>query len=98
MSCDAECFNDDLFLSDHVLLSNEAFVPGRVLDVGSDGVDEVDEQGAGAGDRDAGEQGAVVGDRDAGDDDHGDACDRCVAVAGHGVQVHSNEHLVMLTV
>ena len=77
-----------MICSDQLLLSNDAVVPGNELGVGNDGVDEVDEQGGGVGDRNSVDQGAGVGDRDAGDDDRGDVQDRFVAVAVHGVPVH----------
>ena len=68
-------------LSDQLLLSNDAVMAGQVLGVGSGWRDEVGDRGAGVRDR-----GAVEADR-------GEACDRCVAVDGRGVQVHGYEHL-----
>ena len=53
MSCDAECFNDELFLSDELLLGVAAVEHGSEIGVGNDGVDEVGDQGDGAPNRGA---------------------------------------------
>ena len=45
LSFDADCFNDDLILSDELLLGDAAVVHGSEIGVGNDGVDEVSDQG-----------------------------------------------------
>jgi hypothetical protein len=41
LSCDAECFNDELFLSDELLLGVAAVEHGSEIGVGNDGVGKV---------------------------------------------------------
>ena len=48
MSYDAECFNDNWFLSDELLLGGAAGVRGGVVDVDSAGEGEVSAQGVGS--------------------------------------------------